>query len=36
MTALPLQLVRKTFALWWKHWPPLVLLVLVGYVLKAG
>jgi hypothetical protein len=35
MTALPLQLVRKTFALWWKHWPPLVLLVLVGYVLES-
>lgn len=35
MTALPLQLAQKTFALWWKHWPPLVLLVLIGYVLES-
>lgn len=35
MTALPLQLVRTTFRLWWRHWPPLVLLVLVGHVLDS-
>lgn len=34
MNAIPLQLLRKTLSLWWRHWPPLLLLVLLGYLLN--
>lgn len=32
MQSIPLQLLRTTLGLWRQHWPPLVLLVLVGYL----
>lgn len=32
MHSIPLQLLRTTLDLWRKHWPPLVLLVLAGYL----
>lgn len=32
MHSIPLQLIRTTLRLWWRHWPPLVLLVLLGYL----
>ena len=35
MTAIPLQLLRTTLTLWWRHWPPLVLLVLIGQLLDS-
>ena len=35
MFTLPLALVRETFRLWRRHWPPLVALVLAGYVADA-
>lgn len=34
MNTIPLQLLRKTLGLWWAHWPPLLLLVLLGYLLN--
>ena len=32
MQSIPLQLLRTTLGLWRQHWPPLVLLVLAGYL----
>lgn len=34
MHSIPLQLLRTTLRLWWRHWPPLLLLVLLGYLLN--
>ena len=34
MHSIPLQLIRTTLRLWWRHWPPLLLLVLLGYLLN--
>lgn len=35
MSSIPFELARTTFRLWRRHWPPLIALVLAGYVADA-